>query len=69
MPVTISGFIIGIFVTDNKDLLEKFLLNFDIPTAAAVPITVEIVAELIAKIKVFFSALKVSGLLNSSLYQ
>ena len=59
-PVTISGFIMGIFVTVISELLKSPRRIRNIATAAAVPRTVAITAESAARISVFFTAVTVS---------
>ncbi len=67
-PVTISGFIIGTFVTVITALLShRFFIAF-IPTAAAVPIIIEIRAEVTAKTSVFLRAVRAVALRNISTY-
>ena len=55
-PVTISGFIMGMFVTLVTVPLRNLLLMCRSPRAANVPITVAIREESTAKIKEFLSA-------------
>ena len=57
IPVTISGFIIGTFVTVISVFLYILFLPLKIPTAAAVPNNVAKIDETTARIKVFFKAL------------
>ena len=52
-PVTISGFIIGILVTVITELLKAPRLILNIATAAAVPRSVAITAEVSARTSVF----------------
>ena len=56
MPVMISGFIIGMSVTVMTAAFRYFLRIFEIPYAAAVPITVDMTAEVTARITEFLSA-------------
>ena len=66
-PVTISGFIIGTFVTVITALLShRFFIAF-IPTAA-VPIIIEIRAEVTAKTSVLRRAVRAVALRNISTY-
>ena len=60
IPVTISGFIIGILVTPITVFLTNLFLKTLIPTAAAVPITVAISDDETASIRVFLRALIVA---------
>jgi hypothetical protein len=69
IPVTISAFIIGIWVTDIIIFLENLRLIAFIPTAAAVPKTVEIIAEETAIITVCFNALSIAVSLPRPSYQ
>ena len=69
IPVTISGFIIGILVTELIKPLTYLLRILRRPSAAIVPITVERQADATARINVFFRAVKVAALLKSSRYQ
>ena len=67
-PVTISGFIIGILVTViTLDLTTPFFI-LSIPTAARVPITVAVIAEVTARMSVFVKAFIVALSLKSSTY-
>ena len=52
MPVTISGFIIGILVTAMTDERMKPFLYLLMPTAAAVPSTVAMTDDVTARIMV-----------------
>ena len=52
IPVTISGFIMGILVTDFIAPFTYLFLILYIPSAAAVPITVARIAERTASIRV-----------------
>jgi hypothetical protein len=56
------------FVTEVIALFANLLFILYIPSAAAVPITVESKEEDTASISVFLRAVKVSGELKSSLY-
>ena len=68
-PVTISGFIIGTFVTDmTAVLMWRFLIAF-IPNAAKVPISVARSEEMTARESEFLSAVSAVESLKSSLYQ
>ena len=69
IPVTISAFIIGICVTDIMIFLGILRLIAVMPTAAAVPSTVEIKAEDTAIIKVCCSALIIAVSDVSPAYQ
>ena len=69
IPVTISGFIIGMLVTVMIALFAARLFNLKIPTAATVPITVAISEDDTASRSVFFSAASVAPSRNSSRYQ
>ena len=69
IPVTISGFIIGMLVTDITEFFIALCLNLTIPVAAAVPMTEAIAAERVASIRVFLSAVRAAVLENSSRYQ
>ena len=68
-PVTISGFIIGIFVTVIAVLLSSFERILYMPTAASVPSSVEHTAEQSDNISVFFKAVTVALLWNTDSYQ
>ena len=59
IPVTISAFIMGISVMDIIIFCVIFLRSAIIPTAAAVPKTVEITAESIATIMVCYKAVSI----------
>ena len=61
-PVTISAFIIGMFVIVKTAFLENFFLSAVMPTAAAVPKTVEITAESTATIRVCSRAVSIERL-------
>ena len=69
MPVMISGLIMGILVTLSIIERRALLRSLSMPTAAAVPITVEISDADIARISVLRTAFSVSESRNSSLYQ
>ena len=69
IPVIISGLIMGILVTVSRDARRSLLRSLSIPTAAAVPITVEIRDALNARIRVLRTERSVSVSLNNSLYQ
>jgi hypothetical protein len=68
IPVTISGFTIGSCVIIITDDLRGLLLILSIPSAANVPITVDISEESTARISVFISAVLAVSSKNSSLY-
>lgn len=68
-PVTISGFIMGILVTELTSPRIRRERIRSSPTAAQVPITVAVTAELTARISVLRSASKTSLLRKSSRYQ
>ena len=60
--------IIGICVVDITSFLASLLRIASIPTAAAVPITLEITAESIAMIRVCLSALSIVVLVKRPVY-
>ena len=68
MPVMISGFIIGMFVTVSKAVFRYLRRSRWMPTAAAVPMAVEMIEAVTASTSVFCSARSVSSSLNSSRY-
>ena len=69
IPVMISGFIMGMFVTVSI-VARRYLLRIRLmPTAAAVPMTVETTDALSARISVFRTAPSVSASFISSRYQ
>ena len=65
IPVTISGFIIGICVADIVTFFICLFLILEMPYAAAVPIIVEISDDKIAKMSVFLSAFNVAVSVNT----
>ena len=67
-PVTISGFIIGMFVTLSMSPFAHFERILYMPTAASVPSRVAITADASARTSVFLSAVMVPLLANSSRY-
>ena len=67
IPVTISAFSIGMFVTPIINV-RNLLLSACIPIAAAVPITVAIRAESRAMMSVVYKAFMICSLRNSSTY-
>ena len=69
IPVTISGFIIGMFVTVITAFFVHFFLYAEIPTAAAEPSTVAIRAEETARTRVFIRAFRTVLFEKSSVYQ
>ena len=68
-PVTISGFIIGMLVTDLTAPLNTLLRVWWRPRAAKVPISVAMVEERTARISEFLSAVNASSSAKSSSYQ
>ena len=66
-PVTISGLVIGIFVTERIALCILLLILW-IPTAAMVPTTVATIDAITAIITVFSNRLRRVLLLKSSVY-
>ena len=66
MPVMMSGFIMGMSVAVSSAVRRYLLRSLFMPTAAAVPITVETIDAITARISVFLSALSVSPSRNSS---
>ncbi len=69
MPVMMSGVIIGMLVTLSRAVRRNLLRSLLMPTAAAVPMTVEISEAETARIRVLRTALSVSLSRNSSRYQ
>ena len=68
-PVTISGFIIGMFVTEDIAVFKNLLFILSMPSAANVPITVARSEEETARISEFLSAFSACASRKSSLYQ
>ena len=68
IPVTISGFIIGMFVTERTAFFANLFFMRWMPAAAAVPMTVASAEEQIARTSVFRRAANVSGERKSSRY-
>ena len=68
MPVMISGLIMGILVRLSRAVRKYLLRSLFMPTAAAVPMTVEISAAATARISVLRTALRVSVSRKSSRY-
>ena len=66
-PVTISGFDIGIFVTDITRLRVRFFILL-MPSAAVVPSKVATTLEATARIRVFSKSPIRLEFVNSSLY-
>ena len=66
MPVMMSGFIMGMSVAVSSAARRYLLRSLFMPTAAAVPITVETIDAITARMSVFLSALSVSASRNSS---
>ena len=69
IPVMMSGFTMGIFVTVFMAAFIYLLRSLLMPTAAAVPITVEMRAAHTASTRGFFKAPRVLVSWKSSLYQ
>ena len=68
-PVTISGFIIGMLVTDMMELLRYLFLMRSMPKAASVPMNVAIRDDVIARKREFFNDSNAFVSLKSSPYQ
>ena len=69
IPVMISGFTIGMFVVVSMAVFRNLFLRLFIPTAAAVPRTVDMTDAESARMRVFLRDPRVSESLKSSLYQ
>ena len=68
-PVTISGFIMGMFVTVSTERANHFRLERSMANAHSVPRTVASREDSTARMSEFFSAFSASPSRNSSPYQ